>query len=937
MKRTAREYALLLALLDEALDLDVATRDAWLDALPESHAPLRPTLQRMLSETSSQQTAADPALREQIAAVVQDAVAQPEAAELRPGEHIGPYELVREIGRGGMGFVWLANRADGAFKRIVALKLPFSTWTGRLSERMTRERDILADLEHPNIARFYDAGVDGLGRPFIAMEYVEGQAIDVYCGERNLTVRERLYLVLNVSKAVAYAHSKLVVHRDLKPANMLVTAHGAVRLLDFGIAKLIDGDTFQVSHETEFGGRLLTPDYASPEQIRGETIGTAADIYSLAVVTYELLTGARPYRLKRQSAAQLEEAIAMVDPPSASHAAHDRTVKRQLRGDLDAILNKGMKKSPADRYATVDAFAGDLQRYLGGQTVVARPDTAWYRIRKFSSRNKFAVGAVIAVVAALSVGMSIALWQAHAATLQATRAEQVKRFMMSIFADSDTETGAGAPTTAVALLRAARERIGAQLADQPQVRAELMNSISSSLIGQGAYDDGETVGRDAMELSTRAFGLTDPRTISARVTYGEALYRKGRDTDAEQVLRSTITDAQRRDASETQVIALGILAAVEIDEGKLDAAIATNRAAVAIVQSKSGGVSPAVASDSYGGLANALYTAHQPGQSTAAREGLRLARLVSHGATTPKVLQARSFLARSLVDEGQTAAGMREFDGLVPAIEKAFGPLHPLVARAANFLGLASLSAGDLEGSISAFSLSLVVTDQQPGEPDWIDRGSTRHSLGASYAAADRPAAAVVLFGEAIQQLTAGLGADNTVVLRVRSRRALAYASLGRLELAEREFSALAGAPFQGADAAMNDVRLATLRSLQGRHDEAIALARGAVAALANHPSAAMRANSLSGLGLALVAAGQYPAAISPLQTAHDYFSGMQVRMTPDHARVLAALGRARSATGDRVAAVRDIDEARQFWTVYAPQSESADRASQYAAEIRAE
>jgi serine/threonine-protein kinase len=219
MKRTAGEYAVLLALLDEALDLDVAARDAWIDALPESHAHLRPALRRMLSETLSQVTAGDAGLQEQIAAVVQDAVKQPDTAELKPGEHIGPYELVREIGRGGMGFVWLADRADGAFKRAVALKLPFTTWTGRLSERMGRERDILAGLEHPNIARFYDAGVDALERPFMAMEYVEGQAIDVYCRERNLSIRERLFLLLDVAKAVAYAHSKLVVHRDLKPAN----------------------------------------------------------------------------------------------------------------------------------------------------------------------------------------------------------------------------------------------------------------------------------------------------------------------------------------------------------------------------------------------------------------------------------------------------------------------------------------------------------------------------------------------------------------------------------------------------------------------------------------------------------------------------------------------------------------------------------------------
>lgn len=477
MKRTASEYAVLLALLDEALDLDVEARDAWIDALPEAHAHLRPTLQRMLSETLAPQTAEGSGLQEQIAAVVLDAVVQPEAAELRPNEHIGPYELVREIGRGGMGLVWLANRADGAFKRAVALKLPFATWTGRLSERMGRERDILAGLEHPNIARFYDAGVDGLGRPFMAMEYVEGQAIDVYCRERNLSIRERLFLVLDVAKAVAYAHSKLIVHRDLKPANMLVTTTGAVRLLDFGIAKLIDGDTFQVSNETQLGGRLLTPDYASPEQIRGETIGTAADIYSLAVVTYELLTGTRPYRLKRQSAAQLEEAIAKVDPQIASDAVQDKTLKRQLRGDLDAVLNMAMKKSPADRYATVDAFASDLQRYLGGQTVAARPDSTLYRLGKLASRHRVSLTAGAVVILALVSATAVSLIQAREAKRQAERATATKNFLLGVFRANDPRIASERPRgeiTARELLDIGSERIEKDFKGQPELQIELL-------------------------------------------------------------------------------------------------------------------------------------------------------------------------------------------------------------------------------------------------------------------------------------------------------------------------------------------------------------------------------------------------------------------------------------------------------------------------------
>jgi eukaryotic-like serine/threonine-protein kinase len=525
MKRTAGEYAVLLALLDEALDLDVAARDAWIDALPESHAHLRPALRRMLSETLSQVTAGDAGLQEQIAAVVQDAVKQPDTAELKPGEHIGPYELVREIGRGGMGFVWLADRADGAFKRAVALKLPFTTWTGRLSERMGRERDILAGLEHPNIARFYDAGVDALERPFMAMEYVEGQAIDVYCRERNLSIRERLFLLLDVAKAVAYAHSKLVVHRDLKPANMLVTATGAVRLLDFGIAKLIEGDTLQVSNETQFAGRLLTPDYASPEQIRGETIGTAADIYSLAVVTYELLTGARPYRLKRQSAAQLEEAIATVDPQSASDMVQDKALKRQLRGDLDAILNMAMKKNPAERYATVDAFASDLQRYLGGQTVLARPDSTLYRLRKLACRHRVSLSAGLVVLLALVAATAVSLIQAREAKRQAQLATATKNFLVGVFRANDPRIASERPRgeiTARELLNIGSARIEKDFAGQPELQIELLGLTADMYDYMSDEEHYAAAQKRRIELARAYYGSTHPIVIQGLLNEADA-------------------------------------------------------------------------------------------------------------------------------------------------------------------------------------------------------------------------------------------------------------------------------------------------------------------------------------------------------------------------------------------------------------------------------
>ena len=246
----------------------------------------------------------------------------PESTGLSASTRVGPYVLLAPIAEGGMGTVWLAERADGVVKRKVALKLPHWSWVRpELAARLERERDILAGLEHPNIARLYDAGVDSLGRPFLAMEYVEGQPIDVHCQRANLDVRACLALILQVARAVAHAHGRLVVHRDLKPGNILVDARGFVRLLDFGIAKLLESEVARETRFTQMAGRALTPEYASPEQIKGETIGTATDIYSLGVVAYEILAGKKPYRLKRGSAAELEEAIAAVDPPPASERA----------------------------------------------------------------------------------------------------------------------------------------------------------------------------------------------------------------------------------------------------------------------------------------------------------------------------------------------------------------------------------------------------------------------------------------------------------------------------------------------------------------------------------------------------------------------------------------------------------------------------------------
>ena len=499
-KFAPEDWKQVFELLDTALDLPEGERDAWLKALDQTRPQLKPALRELLAKHATKESSellrGLPQFTRVDAAAVLSASNAPKV-----GDQIGPYRLLRELGHGGMGTVWLAERVDGTFKRSVALKLPHVGWIGGFAERMTRERDILAGLEHPNIARLYDAGLDELGRPFMAMEYVEGQPIDVYCRDKQLSIRECLQLMLEVAKAVAHAHSRLVVHRDLKPSNILVTADGSVRLLDFGIAKLLEGGAAQETRLTKFAGRVLTPDYASPEQIKGETVGTATDVYSLAVVAYEILTGSRPYKLKRQSAAELEQAIAEADPLPASDVTSEQLRKRQLRGDLDAILNRALKKDPTERYPTVDAFARDIENHLRGIPVQARPDSRAYRVRKFISRHKAATLATAAVLIALIGGATVALWEAREARAQAehselerdiarraaAREEAVRYYLTRMFRASAAERGAE-PTTAKTMLDRSAQRVLREYRDDPYLAGKVVVTLADLY---GALEDVE--------------------------------------------------------------------------------------------------------------------------------------------------------------------------------------------------------------------------------------------------------------------------------------------------------------------------------------------------------------------------------------------------------------------------------------------------------------
>ncbi len=408
---SAPKMVRLSQLLDEALELEPEAQKLWLEALSPGDRDLQPGLRKALFPREVEAGEFDPLSTLPTIGAARGPPAVSSGS--KAGDRIGPYLLTRRLGEGGMAEVWLAERADGAFKREVALKLPMLSRLRRdLEGRFARERDILAALEHPNIARLYDAGVSAEGLPYLAMEFVAGQPLTTWCDGHQLGIEGRLDLVLQVLDALEYAHGHQVIHRDIKPSNVLVTQSGQVRLLDFGVAKLLAREDEQ-TELTQLYGQALTPEYASLELIRGDQIGPAADVYSLGVVLYELLTGDRPYHLKSgMSMLRIEQAIAAVriERPSrlltadagSKRGLTQENLARKLRGDLDAVAMKALAKLPADRYESATELADDLRQYLRGRPVRARINTTVYRASKAVQRHKMATLASLAAFAVIA-------------------------------------------------------------------------------------------------------------------------------------------------------------------------------------------------------------------------------------------------------------------------------------------------------------------------------------------------------------------------------------------------------------------------------------------------------------------------------------------------------------------------------------------------------
>jgi serine/threonine protein kinase len=482
------------------------------------------------------------------------------AGSERMGSRVGPYRIVRRVGEGGMGAVYLAHRDDGEFEQRVALKLIRRGMdTEQILRRFRAERQILARLQHPGIAGLLDGGATPEATPWFAMEYVEGEAIDVYCDRRGLSVEERLRLVAATCDAVQHAHGSLIVHRDLKPDNILVTAGGQVKLLDFGIAKLLDEWDGEHPGLTEAGVRPMTPEYASPEQIRGEPVTTATDVHALGLVLYRLLTGQHAYRLAGRTPAEIERAVCTADPlrPSAAvgrslsdaappertrggqlrsaHSPDGRThrLRRRLAGEIDLIVLKSLRKEPERRYHSVEQLAEDLRRHLAGLPVGARPDSGGYRARKFVTRHALPVAAMLILILSLATGLGIAAWQAQEANLARGRAEAalersaaVTDFLTDLFEASDPRQNRGEKVSVRELLDRGVEQLDG-LIDQPALQADLMKTLASVHTQLGAYSTSARLLAASAEIRRTLPGPADtllPETLNMRSI---ALYNAG--------------------------------------------------------------------------------------------------------------------------------------------------------------------------------------------------------------------------------------------------------------------------------------------------------------------------------------------------------------------------------------------------------------------------
>jgi serine/threonine-protein kinase len=729
----------LSPLLDVLLELDPEARAQQLEILRADDPDTARELEKLL------------ALEEE----GDDFIDQPlvdKPGQLKPGIRIGPYQLESMLGEGGMGMVWLASRADGLYQRRVALKLLRPGLADpNLRLRFTREREILARLEHPNIARLLDAGIGSEGQPYLALEYVEGVSITDYCQANNIGLEERLTLFLQICEAVSHAHANLIVHRDLKPSNILVTPGGEVRLLDFGIAKLLDDpEPAPVHPRTEV--RAFTLHYAAPEQVRGELVTTMTDVYSLGVVLYELIADTKPYRLRRQTDAEWEQAILAVEPlkpsvatlrttdGSRSRCPDARRNARKLVGDLDNIALKALQKLPEHRYPSVEALSLDLRRHMEGRPIQARPQSVGYRLQKYLVRHRWALagGGVAATVLIAALGMS--LWQGRQAMREAARAQAMQDFVIGLF-DNAGASQQGNTFDARELLAAGERRGERELANQPLAQAELLGVIARLRLGLGDYHESLALLEKQARVLAIADDAPDSLRLQAATQHGRVLRLLGRSRQCVQAMATmearlatlqsrlplAVAEFQsqngrcRADAGEKQLARqmfdrsltirrslkdeagvaenLRDLAQLDVELGNADAGVRGYRAALAHLQAHGHARHP-LAVEIQRSLA-LLY--RNRGETDAALASFQRARELAediHGPRHPLTQALRRHIAAVQVDLGQLEEADAELRRLHAMTLESLGPNHRDAASSWNSMGIIAWERGDYDTAV---------------------------------------------------------------------------------------------------------------------------------------------------------------------------------------------------------------------------------------------
>lgn len=942
-------------LLDEVLALPVDRRPAWLAGLQGEDATLRDALAAVLQGASPQTTADFLTSPQWPARRSTDGPGAPAGAGPQAGQRIGPYELLRELGRGGMGVVWLARRCDGAYEREVALKLPHAhLLVGAVRDRFLRERDFLATLTHPNIARFYDAGLGADGQPYLALEAVEGEPITDWARHQRLALAARLALFQQVLGAVEHAHGKLIAHRDLKPANVLVTAAGEVRLLDFGIAKLLEpeaatdglgaaesSDARSASGQTPLTPltraeqRLATPAYAAPEQIAGAPVTAATDVYALGAMLYELLTGQTPHDTLGASAsrpgalrAAYEHATRgtpAAEVPLASTRASDahadtlglsrRALARALEGDLDAILAKALQREPAQRYVSVAALADDLRRCAQGRPIVARRITRWVRAGKFVRRHRLGVATAALLAASVGLGVAGVAWQGQKAQAQARRAEAVKEFLLGVFTASDPRIASGTPRgqiTAKALLDASVDKIEARFAGDPELQIELLRTAADvyrELEEEEAY---QRLQARQVELTLQHFGPLHENVLNARVEAAVMAERRGDLAACRQALQDA--DAPIREAGQdrSELRAQWWLNRATCARDQADA-VPQREAALAEALRLYEQVAPV--SRGHVTVLAELATEHA-NQGRHAEALATNQRAIALAETVPDRNDAElqtlyGNVALSLQQTGDLAGAEAAFARSAEIAARTSGPQSRTAWVPASRRARTAHLTGAREKANALFADVLAVLPEgDTTDPDVL---TVRETYAAMLCAEGRPAPAVPIL-EQIEKVLSDSGTTEFMLRRVRRTLADAYDRNGQWAPARRQFE-LALADFEAHDPPSGQPMI-SMRERWGR----FLLDRGELSAAqaqferavqdAKNPRWTHVALAQAGLARLALARGDLPQAASLSQQALATWDQLQgykdVRMEPYLWRVRAAVLARRPETAAEARALRE-------------------------------